>query len=68
MLGEIDQLDDWTLTLNLKPKPETLNCADQVDALVDHFLRFRGEERVLPVVWHQALLCFVQRCLLLRAV
>jgi len=33
-----------------------------VDALVDHFVRFRREERTLPVVWHQALLCFVQRC------
>ena len=33
-----------------------------VDALVDHFLRFRTEERQLPVVWQQTLLCFVQRC------
>lgn len=33
-----------------------------VDALVDHFVRFGREERTLPVVWHQALLCFVQRC------
>jgi essential nuclear protein 1 len=32
-----------------------------VDALVDHFTRFSGEERQLPVVWHQALLAFVQR-------
>jgi essential nuclear protein 1 len=32
-----------------------------VDALVDHFTSFRDEERQLPVVWHQALLCFVQR-------
>ena len=32
-----------------------------VDALVDHFLRFRGETRVVPVVWHQSLLCFAQR-------
>ena len=33
-----------------------------VDGLVDHFTRFASEERMLPVVWHQALLCFVQRC------
>ena len=33
-----------------------------VDALVDHFLSFRKEDRTLPVVWHQSLLCFVQRC------
>ena len=33
-----------------------------VDALVDHFLSFSKEERTLPVVWHQSLLCFVQRC------
>ena len=32
-----------------------------VDALVDHFAAFSKEERQLPVVWHQALLCFVQR-------
>lgn len=32
-----------------------------IDALVDHFTRFAREERVLPVVWHQSLLCFVQR-------
>jgi len=32
-----------------------------VDALVDHFLRFRGETRAVPVVWHQSLLCFAQR-------
>jgi essential nuclear protein 1 len=32
-----------------------------IDALVDHFLRFRTEERQLPVVWQQTLLCFVQR-------
>ncbi|KAK9863174.1 hypothetical protein WJX84_011381 [Apatococcus fuscideae] len=32
-----------------------------VDALVDHFMRFQTEERMLPVVWHQSLLCFVQR-------
>ena len=32
-----------------------------IDALVDHFTRFKGEERLLPVVWHHALLCFVQR-------
>ena len=32
-----------------------------IDAVVDHFTRFAREERQLPVVWHQALLCFVQR-------
>ena len=32
-----------------------------VDALVDHFLRFRGETRAVPVVWHQSLLAFAQR-------
>lgn len=32
-----------------------------VDALVDHFSGFSKEERQLPVVWHQSLLCFVQR-------
>lgn len=32
-----------------------------LDALVEHFLRFQKDTRALPVVWHQALLCFVQR-------
>ncbi|GBG67865.1 hypothetical protein CBR_g984 [Chara braunii] len=32
-----------------------------LDALVKHFMQFTQEERELPVVWHQALLCFIQR-------
>ena len=32
-----------------------------VDAMVFHFLKFRNEERSLPVLWHQAFLAFVQR-------
>lgn len=32
-----------------------------VDALVDHFLGFRNEDRVLPVIWHLCMLTFVQR-------
>eukprot|EP00955_Chlamydomonas_euryale_P063949 358823-Chlamydomonas_euryale.AAC.1 len=32
-----------------------------IDALVDHFARFADDEREMPVVWHQSLLCFVQR-------
>lgn len=32
-----------------------------IDALVDHFVGFKHETRHLPVVWHAALLCFVQR-------
>lgn len=32
-----------------------------VDALSAHFLAFEGEARVMPVVWHQGLLCFVTR-------
>jgi len=32
-----------------------------VDAVVFHFVRFRSEKRELPVLWHQALLTFVQR-------
>lgn len=31
-----------------------------VDALVHHFLKFRNEDRELPVLWHQAFLTFVQ--------
>ena len=32
-----------------------------VDAVVDHFLRFQDDTRVLPVLWHQAFLVFAQR-------
>lgn len=32
-----------------------------VDACVFHFLRFERDQRELPVLWHQALLTFVQR-------
>lgn len=32
-----------------------------IDALVDHFTSFSKEERLLPVVWHQSLLTFIQR-------
>ncbi|XP_078036044.1 bystin [Augochlora pura] len=32
-----------------------------IDGLVFHFLRFKSDRRELPVLWHQALLTFVQR-------
>ena len=32
-----------------------------IDELVFHFVRFERDERTLPVLWHQALLVFVQR-------
>lgn len=32
-----------------------------LDSVVEHFVRFKDEERVLPVIWHQSLLSFVQR-------
>ncbi|CAG9861732.1 unnamed protein product [Phyllotreta striolata] len=32
-----------------------------VDACVFHFVRFQSDKRDLPVLWHQALLAFVQR-------
>ncbi|XP_051980142.1 bystin [Xyrauchen texanus] len=32
-----------------------------LDALVAHFLSFRGDKRTLPVLWHQSLLTLVQR-------
>jgi len=32
-----------------------------IEILVAHFCAFAGEERVLPLVWHRALLIFVQR-------
>lgn len=32
-----------------------------LDALVAHFMRFLEDPRVMPVIWHQTLLAFVQR-------
>ncbi|XP_054815332.1 bystin [Prosopis cineraria] len=32
-----------------------------VDAVVSHFTRFVEETRIMPVIWHQSLLAFVQR-------
>ncbi|KAF3786908.1 Bystin [Nymphaea thermarum] len=32
-----------------------------LDAVTAHFMRFLGDERVMPVIWHQSLLTFVQR-------
>jgi len=32
-----------------------------IDALVFHFVNFERDHRILPVLWHQALLVFVQR-------
>jgi len=32
-----------------------------IDGLISHFCSFIEEERALPVIWHQSLLCFVQR-------
>lgn len=32
-----------------------------LDASVSHFMRFIQETRVMPVIWHQSLLAFVQR-------
>ncbi|KAF9362689.1 snoRNA-binding rRNA-processing protein [Mortierella sp. NVP85] len=32
-----------------------------IDALVDHFLRFKTDPRPMPVLWHQSFLVFAQR-------
>lgn len=32
-----------------------------IDSLVFHFLRFKQDDRELPVLWHQSLLVFAQR-------
>jgi Bystin len=32
-----------------------------IGALINHFMRFVGETRELPVLWHRSLLVFVQR-------
>ncbi|KAG8639517.1 bystin [Manihot esculenta] len=32
-----------------------------LDAVVAHFMRFLDETRIMPVIWHQSLLAFVQR-------
>lgn len=32
-----------------------------LDAVVAHFMRFLEDERIMPVIWHQSLIAFVQR-------
>jgi len=32
-----------------------------VDALVFHFMRFKNDERTMPILWHQSFLVFAQR-------
>ncbi|KAG2634905.1 hypothetical protein PVAP13_2NG323600 [Panicum virgatum] len=32
-----------------------------LDAVLAHFMRFLDDERVMPVIWHQSLLAFVER-------
>jgi essential nuclear protein 1 len=32
-----------------------------IEALMNHFYEFKDETRVLPVIWHQSLLVFIQR-------
>lgn len=36
-----------------------------LDAVVDHFMRFLEDSRIMPVIWHQSLLAFVQRLIFL---
>ena len=45
------QLSSWLAQSSIGSKP----------VQVDHFVRFADDERAMPVVWHQTLLCFVQR-------
>lgn len=32
-----------------------------LDAAANHFMRFVDDSRMMPVIWHQSLLAFVQR-------
>ena len=43
------------------PHLAPLSPPPAVRSQVDHFVSFADDERVAPVVWHQTLLCFVQR-------
>lgn len=36
-----------------------------LDAMVAHFMKFCDDSRVMPVIWHQSLLAFVQRLVFL---
>jgi hypothetical protein len=45
-----------------------VTCVLCVAVQVDHFVRFADDERQMPVVWHQTLLCFVQRYKVSQAV
>ncbi|XP_057478441.1 bystin-like [Actinidia eriantha] len=32
-----------------------------IDAMVDHYMKFLEDDRIMPVIWHQLLLAYVQR-------
>lgn len=36
-----------------------------LDAVVSHFMRFLEDARIMPVIWHQSLLAFIQRLIFL---
>jgi hypothetical protein len=49
----------YFIKLLLEKKYDFPYCV--VDAVVAHFMRFVNETRIMPVIWHQSLLTFVQR-------
>ena len=43
-------------------RSSSFNCPNRSNRpQVDHFVRFADDERQMPVVWHQCMLCFIQR-------
>lgn len=61
-LAEMDYCDatSYFIKLFLKKKKYALPY-HVIDALVDYFMKFANETRIMPVIWHQTLLTFVQR-------
>ncbi|KAK6235251.1 hypothetical protein SCA6_010588 [Theobroma cacao] len=60
MLAEMEYCGttSYFIKLLLEKKYALPYCV--VDAVVSHFMRFLEDTRIMPVIWHQSLLAFVQ--------
>ncbi|CAG8643561.1 13488_t:CDS:2 [Dentiscutata heterogama] len=60
-LSEMDYTGSTSLFIRILLDKKYALPFKVVDALVFHFIRFKHDERTMPVLWHQSLLVFAQR-------
>ncbi|XP_061355484.1 bystin [Gastrolobium bilobum] len=60
MLAEMEYCGSTSYFIKLLLEKKYALDYDAVDAVVAHFMRFHNETRIMPVIWHQSLLAFVQ--------